>query len=315
MGPIDTGPNEYREAPSRAAYPANGRAGDSHGAIDRSGVIDGSTECVSCRYELLGLPAAGRCPECGTAIAATLASRGFDDRPMFLGGHPLSENERRRLVRALSVLTGCLAGTWVCAIVAVLFLTYASVEARPAGVPLGLMIFVPTIALLRTGRLVGSWMLAGMSRRRSADASMGFAGWSLRLSVTAQALAMWIPIGVWMWGAVGLMRAGAGIEDAVFQMPTLLVFGAILVTIAAIAFDFFATAHITGSLAMLLSEPALATRIGRSVYLLPTIAIVLSIIPMFGPLIALVMYWMLMADLRSAAHAAVTARVSRRCSM
>ncbi len=302
MGPAEVNPGSNDDPRPRAKSGVtqdDGLSAARH-LLDRKGTIVETLECVKCRYELRGLPSDGHCPECGLPIATTIANLEFGERPMFHRGQPLSGHERRRAIRALTVLTAFMAGTWISAIVSTGVLILAAAESRHSGFQWVVMVVVPTLAALRTGRLMGSWMLSGTAGRGETGAARTFACRSLRASVIAQAIAMWLPIGVWLWSSISSMRAGAMLSDGGYVLSSTLVAAAIGVTMIAVCFDFFATMNLVGPIAARVPATELAMRAGQYIYLLPTMAVVFTAIPIGGPLIAMILYWILLVDVRSA---------------
>jgi hypothetical protein len=83
----------------------------------RLGAIEGDIGCVTCGYNLKGLPAGGKCPECGNPVASSLGRGRFLFKN--LTDAPIGYLKTLRL--GFFVLAGCIV-TLVAAIVAAAFL-------------------------------------------------------------------------------------------------------------------------------------------------------------------------------------------------
>jgi hypothetical protein len=255
------------------------------GEADAAPFVVRPIRCIHCQYELVGLPADGKCPECGTPVRVSTARLLIFQRPTFFRGAPLPAVvcATSRLALTLMLIFIPLHVMLVISVVLMAVLAYFDGNTNSILVPIfALPVFVP-MAVLRSGRLVGSWLLTFKDPTGEGDPSVRFARWTLRVSILVQMLTMWLVVTPLM----------------LYFGPTVF-FLAIAAHLVALCFDFFSTMYIVGTLVARVPAPELAERAAQYIYLLPTITIILTAVPLFGPGIPLILYWRFMADVRAA---------------
>lgn len=259
------------EANAGVAPPAGGAP------IEQALTLTTDRSCVRCSYNLLGLPLAGKCPECGTPVTDSLKGILLQfASPEYL----------KTLHSGLSlILNGILLMivVWV-ADVLLGIRGGGGQSARLLASGLGL---IPSIMLI-----LGYW--------RYTQPDPGFVGKELpnaarkvmRVTVLIQAAAT-----ATMFVLQLVLEATGTSAGGAVSIFALIVLVVTVAGVGAWVVQFFATMRYTRWMASRVPDVHIVKRTRTYMWLLPVIAAAGSVV-LVGPLIALVMYWNLLDRLR-----------------
>ena len=269
--------------------------------------------CITCGYELLGLPIAGNCPECGRAVADSLR------------GILLCYADGAYLRTVLSGLGLVLNAIVVMVVGAIVFFAcvLGSILIGTPGAGSGWIMTVLAVAGtlgyfgLTVMSLAGYWRFSEPDPQFLVDEQPHGARRVLRAAVVVSACAALASVlmqglmvagtlprvggGGWMWplsgrsGAASLAGGGmSGVALAVVVMSGLvqLVGGLAWVT------QFFAAMLYTRWLASRIPDAKMVRTASRYLWLLPLIAVVGYACIGLGPLVAMILYWNLLDGVR-----------------
>lgn len=285
--------NESLAAPGSAG----GEGAESAGA-GSTHVVD-ARFCIRCGYALSGLPIAGRCPECGTAVALSLRE------PTLAGASPEYRESLRSgltlVLNALLLMVGLLiVGIGSVAFASIAFTGTWSERAIELGIN-GLNIVVSAMLLW------GYWKYTEPDPSQVAKERQESARRVIRVTVVVQAAlaVVGLPLLLVEWYALPVAPAGGGTGSApapglsVWQMLGMVLVGATSVlSFVAWVVQFFAVMRYTRWVATRIPDERVIARTKRYMWLLPVISFVGMVVLFLGPLIALVMYWKLLDRVR-----------------
>lgn len=243
--------------------------------------------CIQCGYALQGLPTAGKCPECGTAVADSL--RGF---LLQYAGRQYLET----ITKGLSfVLNGILA------MVILMIVGVASAMALGAAGGGGLAAF--TLVLMGASTLVsmailwGYWQFTELDPGSAALDTERSSRKIVRVAVVVSAVVAVLSLLIELSGIAGSAR-GTGAGAAVDTTAAVIKGGLWLASTAAWVVQFFAVMRYTRLVGQRVPDAFIVKRCSTYMWLLPVLQTVGILLVGLGPLIALVMYWNLLDRLR-----------------
>lgn len=194
--------------------------------------------CVACGYDLRGLPAVGRCPECGTSIAESAASMRLDCAPIDWliqrEGNSRALEQTLRLPSILSAIAMALGTLLVPAL------------GPAASVPAGALAFMIVVLLPMALTLGIASMAAATPERRS---TARLAPWRRRTVVLARAAFFG-----WMLGLLCIFCAPPASVLSLFA------------ALSAIALLSDSYPRYLGAVARIAARPALAARLRRQAW-------------------------------------------------
>jgi hypothetical protein len=242
------------------------------GSTRGAAALDQDRGCIRCSYNLRGLPASGRCPECGTPVADPL--RGF---LLQYAGEPYLRSLR-------SVLSLVLNG-----ILLAIVMIMVSVPAGDAGQDAARLASI--VAVVPTGMIFwGSWKDTepdpGYVGREPPRSARQVARGAVAAQAALQALAVVDDFG-------GLPGSVPG--STAYRLLKGL---AALTEIVALAVQFFAIMAYTRWLAERVPDRYVVRRSRTFRWLPPLLTIVGAVAMMLGPLIALILDWNLLDRMR-----------------
>lgn len=245
--------------------------------------------CIICGYDLQGLPRSGKCPECGTPVEQSYLPDLLANRsPAYLA----------RLRSGLSwVLNGILA-SFIPMVGGVLFaiLTAAAVGVTSVGT---LKLLLQFLSMACSAVILFGWWRLTTPDPGKLDSQFDLKSRQvIRVAVIVQAAAALCQLGL------GFVMTTA----LAVSMPLMFVSGAAsLVSGAAWITQFFAAMLYVRWLARRVPDPELHAKARRFMWVGPVLYTFGIVLLMLGPLIALVMYWNMLAKLRTHIRAMLAA--------
>lgn len=243
-----------------------------------SGMVEADRPCVSCSYNLRGLPVGGKCPECAVPVLDSL--RGV-----------LLEFASRAYVAKITtgltlVLNGILLMVLMWVVVVLGSVMMSATGSRP-----------PNLSLLVSMIGVGVSVLILLGYFRYSEPDPGFIG-SERPDSARRVLRFAVAI-----------QAGAALVEFLSQMVARVTSTASLtinlatsansvVSMVAWVVQFFAVMRYTEWLAKRVPDHRVVVLCKRYRWLLPVVAVVGALVFMAGPLVALALYWNLLHRVR-----------------
>ena len=238
--------------------------------------LDRSQPCVKCAYDLRGLPLDGVCPECGTPVQDSL--RGWLLRYA-------SPEYRRKLGLGLSIV---LNGILAMVVLTILQMVAGFSGWRGGGFDTGMHIVNFGLAI---AMIAGYWFMTEPDPGYTGLEKPNSARQVLRTAVLAQAGLNLLSVVLVLTGAMSTSPTGV---TAATAFVLLLGFAGLV----AWAVQFFATMRYMRWLAGRVPDAAMQKRTETYMWLLPVLSIVGIILVGLGPLIALILYWNLLDQLR-----------------
>ena len=246
--------------------------------------------CINCGYDLAGLPRDGLCPECGTLVAQSYAPDLLENRSVeFLT--QLHSGLRIVLVGLL-----CQVGITVLSIGIAIGLAFMS----SSGAQLAFSIVVQLLTMLVSlAILFGWWRITAPDPGRIGGGLDVKPRQVVRIAVVVQLAAALIALA---------LQPFVGTSNTIdFTKPLDVMYGAVgLVSLAAWCTQFFASMLYVRWLARRIPDSKLEADAKRFMWLGPLLYILLACV-LVGPIVALVMYWLMLNSLRQ--H--ITAILSR----
>lgn len=292
---MDTDPTAEGSMP-RPASPPDDHAPHDEGADHEPSpppgpgpVVTDPLYCLRCGYQLRGLHASGRCPECGTAVELSLAE------PTLAAATP---EYLASLARGLRLILAGLVALVVITVVG-MFLFPAVVGlggvpggGNPAAVmgTLQIVHVISSVVNLAVALVLaaGYVLYTAPDPREVAHETTTTARRVVRAAVAAQVVI----------AVVTLPLQGMVVTGAAGPAMVLLVAGVGLLGSVAWAAQYFATLRYTRWLATRVPDDWILRRTKVYMWLLPVLVTVGSIACGLGPVVALVLYWNLLHRLR-----------------
>ncbi len=231
-------------------------------------VVEAGIGCRRCGYELRGLPAGGRCPECGTLVARSLH------------GDLLRYSDERYLAalhRGVVLILAAVAAQLVIVVLSIV-VGFSMAWARPPATTLPFLVSLAAAAVSLV-LLLGWWLFSAPDPAFAGTDRGTTARGVVRATVASEAL---------------LTAAGAAVDawstTAIGQPVDVLVMAVGAAQLLASAVRFFASMLYLRWLATRLPNPQVDARAKRLMWLGPLLYTVGALV-CIGPLIAIVLYW------------------------
>jgi hypothetical protein len=234
--------------------------------------------CSGCSYNLRGLPLTGACPECSAPVADSLRARSLP----FAAPH-----YRATLLAGLNtVLTGLLLLIGVT-------IAQAAVHALALGRAAAAVSALAELALTLVFA-IGYW------RYTTPDPGFAFTEQPRSARAVARAAAVVSAVASLVTSVISLVYpiVNASIAAGNLTPLTLIAATAGITGVIAWLVQFFAVLTYTAWLADRIPDPDLARRARRYRWLIPVLYLVLSCV-LIGPLVAFIMYWVLLSAVRN----------------
>lgn len=243
-------------------------------------MLDADQACIRCAYNLRGLPMAGRCPECGTPVADSLRGSLLQ-----YAGPEYLATIHRGLILVLGAILASVASLFLAIFLGVIL----AGTTAPALLNSGIGFLISLVSIL------GYWwftvpdpLFAGVHKPDNARRVT-------RAAILVQAAGTLVSFMVEFSGrAGGLGPVAATGRFAVKDLGT----AAWLASLVAFAVQFFAVMLYTRWLARRVPDAYLVERAELYLRLLPLLSIIGACALGLGPIISLVLYWMLLNRLR-----------------
>ncbi|MDX2146565.1 MAG: hypothetical protein SFZ23_03500 [Planctomycetota bacterium] len=250
--------------------------------------------CVACAYNLRGLRPSQACPECQTPIAQSL--RGILLRFA-------SVDYVRTVHRGALILVIGIPAYWAMVIGAIFVDVLAPVAAQAANQPT-----LTSVAdgVMDFGAVGFSLLLAfGYWKYSTPDPAM-----SIREGPSTARKVLRTMVVLQLVAEIGSGFVAQAIRPAALPGPVTLDLVFMGMSFVCGIVQFFAVLSYTRWLVRRVPEPAMMKRCTRYQWLLPTLAVLGSIILMIGFVVAIVMYWSLLNDVRGQLRRILRARRS-----
>ena len=251
-----------------------------------SATVNQVATCIQCGYALQGLPTAGKCPECGTAVADSL--RGF--LLQFAGRQYLET-----ITKGLSfVLNGILA---MVILMIVGFVMAFGLVTAGGGLTAFSVLLTGASTVISLAILWGYWQFTELDPGSAALDTERSSRKVVRVAVVVSAVVAVLSLLIELSGVAGSAR-GTGAGAAVDTTAAVINGGLRLASAAAWIAQFFAVMRYTRLLGQRMPDAFIVKRCSMYMWLLPVLQTVGILLVGLGPLIALVMYWNLLDRLR-----------------
>ncbi len=231
-------------------------------------VVEAGIGCRRCGYELRGLPAGGRCPECGTLVARSLH------------GDLLRYSDERYLAalhRGVVLILAAVAAQLVLAVLSIVAgISMAWAPAAAASLPLLASFAATTVSLVL---LLGWWLFSAPDPAFAGTDRGTTARGVVRATVAAEALLAAVGAAADAWSTTAIGRPMGAMVMAVGAAQLM-----------ASAVRFFASMLYLRWLAPRLPNAQVDARAKRLMWLGPVLYTVGALV-CIGPLIAVVLYW------------------------
>lgn len=272
-------------------------------------VVGDETPCSRCGYSLRGLPIVGQCPECGWPVQRSLAGNllRYAD-PTYL------DTLQRGIVLVLLAVAGKVVLTFVLFVAAlgsVFFIAGAAGGGAggggtaPGGAPAAFNVAAGWVIML--GGLVdvglsllsvyGYWLLTTPDAGMSGSEQPASARRLVRIAVLAALAAVVVENGLHL--AVPALVTGAPGPTPVPVMLHLADVAVSLVGMGAVALQFFAMMRYVRWLAARVPDAGMVERTRVYIWLLPVLTVVGALCMGLGPLVAMVLYFVMLWNLRT----------------
>jgi hypothetical protein len=217
--------------------------------VDKANVVLGHIPCALCRYDLIGIPNSGNCPECGNPVQFTLRGQLLRDAP---------RQHIRQIDLGARILLGAIAAQVAVYAISILSLFLALRSTIGFVVP---ALATRTLSLLCSAAfVVGYW--------KYTQPDPGYVGERIASARAVTRTAACVGGAVSLLGLVFSLVASASASRNFAASSSLTTVGAL-----ALAVEFFASVRYTRWLAKRVPDPSLIARCDRNIYLIPALYI------------------------------------------